>query len=754
MKRRISLKLNNKGSGIVTVLIAVVLLTLMGSLLLMLTFTGFEMKASDRMGKQNTYDASTAMDEIKVGIQNAVSKSIESSYAYALNRYSEKGAEVQDRFAQNFVDSLKNYKKDGESLIYMDGGPYYYKVSVIEDMIVNCREGVATVTTAQNDAKVSVDEDYTKVVFKNISVSYTNNGRTTSITADINVTVPDVGHSLSQFSASGVPSFSAIVGGTLEQNGTASSVTNITGGAYMENLVLKSNSQLILKDGIFVCRNDADITGSYTSAVEGTPVDGRIIVDTEATFWANNINIRNRTNARFLGNTYVANDLNFAGADSTVTLSGTYTGFGAGGATGRNPSESSSIIVNGRRNKIDMEGLANLVLAGFSFVGESPLGNSGIQYNSGLIQDNSTKIKMGESFSVKENQRIYLVPDGYLSYVITGEGQNTAPKTNPDILSSNDLFVKDENGKYFITTNGVQYEVTLDTMKPLWTIKDAAYTFASYNAQLQPVCMVVSNQLIVYYFISFNDSSDGSITANENANLYFKHYAEANSLMLNSYVNKYIEASGSKVASQTLGNFFASSNPVTFRDYLSNAQSAAITANSAQYKVYYSNICQTLSYTETSSNPNDNPFTYYINYEKIAEEIEGAQEFVVDNGETGENRKVSALVVDGDYTYDPPVSSDIHLIIATGNVTVNKSFEGLIFCGGKLSLDSDASLTANSKEVEKAYVCKATVGSKERVVGDYFKVPIGQSGKEQNSANSIYSRNIPSLVTYSNWKKN
>lgn len=761
MKKRFSLKLNNKGSGIVTVLIAVVLLTLMGSLLLMLAFTGFEMKASDRSGKQNAYDASTAMDEIKVGIQNVVSQSIESSYAYALNRFSEKGAEVQNKFSENFIESLKKSKVNGENLIYTTGTQNHYRVSVIKDMIVNCREGEAKVTTNEDDARLVVAENKQKITFKNVSVSYTNKGRTTSITTDINVTVPDISHSFSQFSASGVPSFSAIVGGELIQNGTAATVTSITGGAYMDDLVLKSDSQLILKDGIFVCRNNADISGHYTNTVDGQEVKGRIIADTDSTFWANNVIMRGSSDARFLGNTYVANDLNFAGNNSELILSGTYTGFGIGGESGKDPSKSSSIIVNGKKNKIDMEGLANLVLAGFSFVGESPLGASGNQFNSTLIASDATKIKMGESFSVRENQRIYLVPDGFISYdIVKGEGQNTVPRTNPDIFSNDYSFVKDENGTYLITKTiiendedkSIQYKVTFDTTKTLWTKDGKPQTFASYNAQLQPVCMVVNNQLIVYYFITFNETKDTNnevkYTANDNANRYFKDYVAANPSLLNSYVGKYIEASGSKVASQTMGNFFVGGGTLTFRDYLSNTQSLGIESNSEQYMVYYSNMCQTLTYTQSSTNPDDNPFTYYINIGKITTEIPNVQEFKDENG------VVSALVVNGNYVYNDHSSSDIHLIIATGNVTVQKSFKGLIFCNGELHLDSDASLTANSKEVEKAYSCTAKVGGEERVVGDYFKVSIGEGSEESGSTSSIYSRSIPSLVTYSNWKKN
>ncbi|GEM_PF-1935872 len=754
MKRRISLKLNNKGSGIVTVLIAVVLLTLMGSLLLMLAYTGFEMKSSDRLGKQNVYDASTAMDEIKVGIQEAVSKSIETSYGYALKRYSEKGTEIQSKFAEQFISSFEAFEKGGKKLITKRGdGYWYYNLDAISDMIVNCREGVATVKTTDDNARVEIDTTNLKIVFKNIIVSYTNKDRTTTISADINVAVPDIGYSLSQFTVSGVPSFAAIVGGELKQDGSTTSVTEISGGAYMRSLTLLSNAQVIFRDGIFVCREDANISGTYTSVSDGEEIEGRLIVDPEATFWSNNIIMNDSSTVRLLGNTYVNNDLKLEGRGSKVTLSGTYTGFGTGGSDGMNANESSSIIVNGKHNKIDMEGLSQLILAGFSFVGKSPVANDGEgeAYVPKTVTEFETgkeaKVKMGESISVKENQKVYLAPVEYLTYVIKeGDTKNTIPSTNPDVFPDTDSFIKEDDGTYTILSDGKKYTVTLDTTKALWGTE---HKFSEYGAKLQPICMVAANQLIVYYFIAFTDTAGVTPkTADENASQYFRDYAEANPVEINNYINKYIEISNSQVASQAMGNFFVGNGEnLTFRDFLANNQSAAIKSNSALYEKYFDNICQTLSYNESSSDPDDNPFTYFINVDKIEDEIEGTQEFKDENGKT------IALIVNGNYTYNDASSSDIHLIIATGSVTVKKTFNGLIFSNNKLLLDADTSLSADSKEVEKGYVCKATIDGEERMVGDYFKVPIGESSNWGSGSGSVSGKSVESLVTYSNWKK-
>ena len=751
MKKRISLKLDNKGSGIITVLVAVVFLVLMGSLILMLTFTGFEMRTSDREGKKVSYDAATAMDEVKLGIQQAVSTSIESSYSSVLSKYTEKGAEIQNEFSDLFINSFKKYqtvdeKGEKANLLYEDGGKNYYNINAINNMIIRCRRGSAEIITPAGQNLVVKEADGSKITFKNIKVKYTDGDRSQVISTDVVVTVPNIGYTLSSFSISGIPSFAVIAGGELSQTDATTSVTSIRGGAYMKDLVLSGNSQIELVDGIFVCGGDIDISGSYATTVgaEGSTVEkkGRIIVDNESTLWTNNIIIHGNTNASFLGNTYVFNDLKFNGKNSDVTLAGTYSGFGTGGDDRRNANTSSSIIVNDKGNKLNIDNLSALTIAGCSFVGEK----------SSIGTPNGPAVKMGESISVKENQRVYLIPEKYIYYV----GQDSTPaKSNPEIFSSDYTLIKKSETEYTLK-DGMDVEKRIDLKKDatLWTKDGKNMTFNSYNAELQPVYTNFSNQVVIYYFLKFNDTYDGEnlvYSSEENANRYFKDYMAANPTDIQSYIKKYLTISSSNVASQTMGNFFVGGGEnVTFRQFLSNGQATGVLANAKEYQTLYSNVCQTLSYDVSSGTANDNPFTYYINSEKIASEIgeNTAREFV--------NGDIKAVVVNGDYTYSSSSDEKISLIIATGTVTIEKEYEGLVMCGGNLELKSNASLKANSSEVEKAYaaVYEGTSSKDDdRLVGDYFKVPIGENNSwSVSAADSITS--ISGLVTYSNWKKN
>lgn len=756
MKKRINLKLNNKGSGIITVLVAVVFLVLMGSLILMLTYTGFEMSTSVREGQKVNYDASTAMDEVKLGIQQVVSDSIESSYSSVLSKYTEKGSAIQNEFSDLFLKSFKNYKtKDSKgvetALLYEDGGKNYYKVKALSNMIIKCRNGSAEVITQTGQNIIEKADDGSTITFKNIKVRYTDGDRTQIISTDIVVTIPNIGYALSSFTVSGVPSFSAIVGGTLSQKDSTTTKTKITGGAYMGRLELAGDSQLELVDGIFVCDGDIDISGSYTST-SGSGESlvskvGRVFVDNASTLWSNNIIIHTGSNASFLGNTYVSNDFDFAGKNASVILAGSYNGFGTGGENGREATKSSSIVVNGKGNKLDIDGLAELTIAGTSFVGESPL----------AATPSGSSVKMGESISVKENQRVYLIPEKFITYVGTGI---SSVKSNPEIFSNDYTVVKKDNDYYIVhkdkdSNNEIEERINLKKDGILWAKDGKNMTFDSYNAELQTVCTTIANQTIVYYFLRFNETYDSKnnlvYSAEENANRYFKDYMAQNPDDVQGYIKKYLTISSSNVATQTMGNFFVGGGEtVTFRNFLSNGQATGVLANAKEYQVLYSNVCQTLSYNVKSNVESDNPFTYYINSEKIKAEItEGeAREFV--------NGNIKAIVVNGDYEYKSTPGDGISLIIATGKVTVSKDFEGLIMCGGNLELKGNANLEANSAKVEKAYaaIYEGTASKDDdRLVGDYFKVPIGVNNSWSSSASDSIT-SISGLVTYSNWKKN
>jgi len=106
-------KINNKGSGIVTVILAVTFVTVLGAILLLMTYMNYQMKTADSFTRRNFYSTEIAMDEARASLQNSVSKAIESAYTSTLILYGEASSNVgtddkesQKQFANNFVMSL------------------------------------------------------------------------------------------------------------------------------------------------------------------------------------------------------------------------------------------------------------------------------------------------------------------------------------------------------------------------------------------------------------------------------------------------------------------------------------------------------------------------------------------------------------------------------------------------------------------------------------------------------------------------
>ena len=59
----------NRGSGLAIVMVAMVLLSLLATTLLNMTYVGYKVKTEDLQKKKDYYVVSTAMDEIRAGVQ-------------------------------------------------------------------------------------------------------------------------------------------------------------------------------------------------------------------------------------------------------------------------------------------------------------------------------------------------------------------------------------------------------------------------------------------------------------------------------------------------------------------------------------------------------------------------------------------------------------------------------------------------------------------------------------------------------------
>ncbi|MDR2559950.1 MAG: hypothetical protein LBC86_10500, partial [Oscillospiraceae bacterium] len=68
--------LKNEGSSVIMVLIAMAFISILGTILMFMAHTGYQIKAAEARGERAFYSAETALDEMRAGIQAIVSDCI------------------------------------------------------------------------------------------------------------------------------------------------------------------------------------------------------------------------------------------------------------------------------------------------------------------------------------------------------------------------------------------------------------------------------------------------------------------------------------------------------------------------------------------------------------------------------------------------------------------------------------------------------------------------------------------------------
>jgi len=95
---------DDRGSGIVTVIISVSFVAMLGVSLLFLTYMNAQINQSDLRAHRNFYRTEEAVDLARGNLQNAVSAAIEAAYTAALADYQN----AEETFRQAFVIQIKN----------------------------------------------------------------------------------------------------------------------------------------------------------------------------------------------------------------------------------------------------------------------------------------------------------------------------------------------------------------------------------------------------------------------------------------------------------------------------------------------------------------------------------------------------------------------------------------------------------------------------------------------------------------------
>ncbi|NCB51808.1 MAG: hypothetical protein EOM54_08010 [Clostridia bacterium] len=686
---------SNSGSGIITVLVTMLFITALGATLLFTSYTGYLIKVSERGGKDSFYSASTAMDEIKAGIQQAVTESLATAYTEVLSEYNAlynytDDTAIQTEFSNIFINDLMSWPEDGGDTLFVSSSEYY--VDKLSSFVSTPPTG-ATVSISGDG---TVTGDGTHLRLEGVSVTYTSPlGYESTVTTDIIILMPDFNATSATIISSELSSFAIIADESL--SGTSGSPF-LTGNAYAGSISLAaSGNTLSYMSGTLVCAGNTSVSG------------GALLQTGQSSeFWSGNITLGWSGSIMLNGRTFVADDLTFSGNSATAVLKGSYYGFGngftvdvEGNVIGPYSNLSSAIVINGKNSSLDIDELDRLVLAGVSFVNAT---------GSSVTEGGS--IRTGESVSVKSDQLAYLVDESCIT-ISTG---GTVTGTNPCIF----------------TGDSVTYSI--DTAKVLWAGKTLSDYGVSYNSEtgayngITPVLKnLTGDYKMAYFFINFSTQ--------EAANAYFKDFFTAHPEKIAEYLSVYADLSDAASLMSSAGNILYTDSG----DVLTLAVANGADGVEGRY-TQFTNRCQTLNPSKGSAG--DTPYSYFVDEDAINAGIGSDAEFTLPDGDTS---SPDGRIINGNYTVASGETANV--IIATGDVIVSSDFSGLIIAGGNITINANVTYAPDSVE-DTIYHALDIYGN---LLSSYLRNTV--SGGEE-STGIISSWDLGLLVSYDNWLKN
>lgn len=689
-KQKKKLLVNSKGSAIITVIVSMLFVMALGLAILFAAYTGYSIEITQRGDKENFYNASAAMDDMRVGIQTLLSDSVAKAYTSVLTDYVKPHASdynPQKEFNNKIIEEL-SLKKNSNGVAYFVSGPGSagetiikgYNVAALRTFIDAEAQSYSEVTGVSNAVNSYSDGVLSSVSLTGISVKYlSDSGYESNITTDITIAMPYFFASSSV--TSGINNYAIIAdtsiihheGGEIAVDG---SVFAGAGGISLSGGLNKIN----FSNGDLICKGTISVDESSALSFNATGNQ----------LWANDIKVGSSGNINLDGSVYVANDLLLSGNHASATLKNTY--FGFGNSTDKSK-ESSSIITNGRNCELNISGLSKLNLAGISFIETSGQGVNDSIDNSVY----SVPIPMGESLSVKSDQLAYLVPVKCISNFGTNPCvfPSTATNTAPTVDLNTVLWGTGEDAKtlgYYITGKG--------SVKTLYKNIDA-------------------NWKIVYAFMFFSDK--------KYANEYFRDYFAADPAKIEQYMNIYLSTLSDKAANakiSTAGNIFY------------NKDGTTLTMNPASDSVYAAGA--QMLYSKMQS-----PYFVFVNTNELSKL--GSTTLLFEDSAT--HTVVAVVSTEANYDYSSASPSTIRLIISSKDVTLSDDYAGIVMAGQNVIVNDNVTGQLLISDILNS---TCTVGTKIYTLSDFIN---NSAQIEAGSGLSEDLWDLDSLVYYANWLK-
>lgn len=782
-------KQNNKGSAIVLVIVVLALMGILVSVVLYMCMANFHMKANDLQSKDNFYSAEQILDEIRVGLQEEASVAIDIAYMDVIQKYELRSSEPEERkkeFTILYINKLREslmdpaYNNDDER----------YSIEKLKNFVQDQSVVLAAGETIENNVGaqievLDVDSDgikdnkmiaYTSaLVLKNISVKYKDNkGYVSIITTDIRIAIPNISFE-SSLKIPEIIDYSLVANNQLVANST----TTISGSVYggRNGIVANNGKSFYFKGSEVVVTPDLVTTEN-----------GKIVMDENTNLWAGGTQVSGGT-LSLLGNSYIQDDTTVLGNASTLKISGKYMGLGMPeDYTKSIAEEGSSIIINGTNSNVQLDDkLKRLLLPGNTYIGVNdakdiitPIPSITPSVN---IQTNGD-VALGESLTAKASQIAYLVPAECIGYIKKDAGSDyeCVLGTNPVLYSKYESAYQNVSAVDKVEVDfskaGINYATKYGA-----TFRQKYVRTSNGNA---------TNETLIYYYMTFNSQAEAAAFFYD----YFSENQERISEYLDIYINtlevsdiERLNVAGNILRrvpkTDTQGNqVYDSDGNLEYTYELVKETKSADTAAGVDYATeisIYNQVFEGLttklvrdaSSLEQTEKDNVNKsienspgiFANLIDMEMF-NKLCNSQEFVGSNKAefVNEAEGVKAVVANNKEAYKvSSLNPETSLLIASGDVEVDKKFSGCIISGGKITInygtggDGVTEDITNDKEMIRHVLNMTTPFTidgveKDICVMDLFKDGMGIATSEE-SADKEDHIVVEDLVTYDNWSK-
>ena len=738
-------RLNDKGSALVTVIVACAVIGLLAVVSLWASLINYQMKITDTKVKSNFYSAETVLDQICVGLQSNVSDAYNKAYTTTMQKYSALSEDERNNmFIREYVENICLALKSttvGDRNYNMSLLKSYVDSDLLDNTTYPYAE-ITSLTTSEPSGDGLMSTYDSGVVLKGIKVVFVDaEGFSSVIETDISLNIPE----MKFVTAEDMPdtfSYSMIANSGIELKGSGSNV-NVNGSVYAGSpyAVSVSNPEVMsfnLKDiGIKLTLADSKyLIAEGTINISDSSV---FSVAADNQLWTDNIQVGGGTDVHLRGSSYVSDDLTLGGNSPKVYLgeggTGRYVGYGNN--TNR-AADSSAIIINGKNSTLDMSGLDDLFVAGYSFIQTSSIAN-----DRAVSYEDNNDVRMGESISLKGNQIGYLIPGECIGVDSSGKSlYNRNPITYDEysaIMEDDDYTEVDDSIVSHKTGHKLSYYLENGE-----SISDCVTTvFVPTNSGQE-------SDGLVYYYISLSP---------ETASLYYNDYYSENTEKLNTYADFFANVINSNDAASrvyTAGKFSLYESDEL---KLYGTNELDVDDEIALLENTYTALNSTLTANYQSGNGAAYGQTVFENI------IDSAKLLEVTNGQPSGKRKVNftssagdvmtAVLVNGDYTYSSETQEggNLRLIIATGDVNVNADFTGTIICLGKLSVNGNCNIKNEDQEKMKKLLTADIDGTNFLYhifdEGSSYIVSLTGGNGDASNTSIAYS----DIITFKNWTK-